>query len=168
MRTPLLGFLAVSMLLLPLFSLCRAHHLAASVWGDAEARFSKIQHDKFEKKIFFLKQLSQHWKQPEDLRPLTFNLAGIKQEPAHLLFMTRSVGSVSLPFLLRIHSTAPTVVRVTSYTLFFFFFAESLRQWKKVRNVSPSRWQEEHRQRLKLPSQNTLLSRIAESLHCRR
>lgn len=118
--TPILFFLAVSMLLLPLFPQCRAHHLAASVWGDAEARFSKIQHDKFEKKIFFLKQLSQHWKQPEDLRPLTFNLAGIKQEPAHLLFMTSSVGSVSLPFLLRIHSTAPTVVRVTSYTLFFF------------------------------------------------
>lgn len=76
--TPILCFLAVFMLQLPLFPQCRAHHLAASVWGDAETRFSKIQHDKFEKKIFFLKQLSQHWKQPEDLRPLTFNLAGIK------------------------------------------------------------------------------------------
>lgn len=85
-----------------------------SLWGDDETHLSKIQHDKFEKKIFFWRRLSQHWKEPEERRPLTFHLAGIKQEAALLLFMTSSVGSVSVTFLLHIHSIAPTVVEVTS------------------------------------------------------
>lgn len=110
-RTPLLCFPAVSTLHLFNSSLSAGRHLALA---SGVKRSAFLKDDTFEKKIFFWRRLSQHWKEPEDLTPLTFHLAGIKQEPALLLFMTSSVGSVSLTFLLHIHFIAPTVVEVTS------------------------------------------------------